>query len=307
MLEPVSKIWFDGQLIAWDDATVHVLAHSLHYGMATFEGIRCYRRVDGRRTIFRLDDHLQRLFDSCKILTLEPPFEQAVLRQACIEVVRANGMREAYVRPLVFLGSGGLGLGSLDNPTHVVVAAYAWGAYLGEEGLRRGIRAKISSFTRGVLNASMAKGKITGQYVNSVLAKREALKGGYAEAILLDAQGHVAEASGENVFMVKRGRLITPPLSSPILAGITRDTVLAVAGEEGISVEERTFSRDELYLADEVFLTGTAAEMTPVCEVDDRVIGAGDPGPVTRRLQQLYFEIVKGSEGGRHAPWLTDL
>jgi branched-chain amino acid aminotransferase len=283
-----------------------VLTHSLHYGVAAFEGIRLYQRADGRSAVFRLDDHLDRLLDSCRIATLEPPYSRDDLVRACLDTLRANKMTEAYLRPLVFLGDGGLGLGSVDVQTRVAVAVYQWGAYLGDEGVRRGIRAKVSSFTRGGLNSSMAKGKITGQYVNSVLAKREVMRAGYDEAILLDAQGYVAEASGENIFFARRGRLVTPPLSSPILEGITRDTLIVLARELGITVEERTFARDELYIADEVFFTGTAAEITPVREIDDRRVGNGEVGPVTRRVQEAFFAIVKGAAPSpRHAAWLT--
>jgi branched-chain amino acid aminotransferase len=304
-VRPVSKIWLDGKLVDWADAHVHVLTHSLHYGLAAFEGIRCYRRADGRSAVFRLGEHIDRLLDSCHIATLSSPFSRDELIAACLDTLRANKMTEAYLRPIIFLGDGSLGLGSLDNPTRVAVSVYEWGAYLGEEGLKKGIRAKISSYTRGALNATMSKGKITGQYVNSVLAKREAMRMGYAEAILLDRNGHVAEASGENLFIVKRGRIITPPLSSPILAGITRDTLLTFAHDHGVTVEERTFARDELYLADEVFLCGTAAEITPVKEIDDRRIGTGEPGAVTRRLQETFFDTVRGSATPKHPDWLT--
>jgi branched-chain amino acid aminotransferase len=304
-LKPVAHIWLDGKLVAWNDATVHVLTHSLHYGLAAFEGIRCYRRGDGRSAVFRLDDHLQRLADSCHICTLESPYSKEQLTAACLETLRANKMSEAYLRPIVFLGDGALGLGAVDMPTRVAVAAYEWGAYLGDEGLKRGVRAKVSSYTRGGLNSMMSKGKITGQYVVSVLAKREVMRAGYAEAILLDDRGQVAEASGENLFMVKQGRLVTPPLGSAILAGITRDTMIQLAGDLGIPVEERTFARDELYTADEVFLTGTAAELTPVREIDDRRIGDGMPGPVSRRVQEAFFAEVKGGSPPRHAHWHT--
>jgi branched-chain amino acid aminotransferase len=308
VLNAVPHIWLDGKLVDWNAATIHVLTHSLHYGVAAFEGIRCYPRADGRGAVFRLGDHVDRLLDSCQICTLEPQYSREEIMRACLETLRANKMTEAYIRPLVFLGDGGLGLGSRDVPTRTAVAAYQWGAYLGDEGLSRGIRAKVSSYTRGALNASMSKGKITGQYVNSVLAKREVMKAGYDEAILLDAQGHVAEASGENIFFARRGRIVTPPLSSPILEGVTRDTVITLARELGIVVEERTFARDELYTADEVFFTGTAAEITPVREIDDRRIGAGEPGAVTRRVQDAFFSVVKGAAvPARHADWLTYL
>lgn len=302
-LKPVAKIWMDGELVDWGAATVHVLTHSLHYGVSAFEGIRCYQRSDGRSAVFRLTEHIERLFESCHIATLTPVQSRDELAAACLETLRVNGLREAYLRPLIYLGAGGLGLGSTNVPTRALVAAYEWGAYLGEEGLRRGIRAKVSSFTRGALNSQMSKGKICGQYVTSVLAKREAMAAGYDEAIFLDSAGHVAEASGENLFMVKRGRLITPPLSSPILAGITRDAMLTLAREQGIPVEERTFARDELYIADEVFLTGTAAELTPVREIDNRAIGSGRPGPVTSALQEQFFAEVRTAATPRHPDW----
>jgi branched-chain amino acid aminotransferase len=307
-LKPVDKIWLDGSLVPFSQAQVHVLTHTLHYGVGAFEGIRAYKRADGKGAIFRLDDHIARLFGSCHICSMDVPYTRAELAAACVETMRANKMSEAYVRPLVFLGDGELGLGSMGNAVRVAVAVYEWGAYLGEEGLRRGIRAKVSSFTRGALNSTMSKGKICGQYVNSVLAKREAIKSGYSEAILLDGNGLVAEASGENLFIVRRGKLKTPPLSSAILEGITRDTVITLARELGIVVEEATFARDEMYLADEVFCTGTAAELTPVREIDDRQIGAGECGPVTRKLQDAFFEAVKGRAGlekPTHPEWLT--
>jgi branched-chain amino acid aminotransferase len=307
-LKPVDKVWVDGNLVPFAQAQVHVLTHTLHYGVGAFEGIRAYKRPDGSGAIFRLDDHINRLFQSCHICMMEVPFTREQIVQACIETMRANKMVEAYLRPIIFLGDGELGLGSMGNPVRVVIAVYEWGAYLGEEGLRRGIRAKVSSFTRGALNSTMSKGKICGQYVNSVLAKREVLKAGYSEAILLDGNGQVAEASGENIFLVRKGRIKTPPLSSAILEGITRETVITLAREMGYVVEESTFSRDELYLADEVFFTGTAAELTPVREIDDRQIGAGECGVVTRKLQDAYFEAVKGRAGTEkpaHPEWLT--
>jgi branched-chain amino acid aminotransferase len=305
-LKPVDKVWVDGQLVPFKDAQVHVLTHTLHYGVGAFEGIRCYRRADGRGAIFRLAEHIDRLFDSCHICTLDVPYSRQEVMEACLDTMRANKMTEAYLRPIIFLGDGALGLGSLDNPVRTVICVYEWGAYLGDEGLQQGIRAKISSFTRGALNSNMSKGKICGQYVNSVLAKREAMKGGYDEAILLDSNGLVAEASGENIFMVKKGVIKTPPLSSPILAGITRDSVVTLARELGYTVQESTFSRDELWLADEVFLCGTAAEITPVREIDDRRIGDGKCGAVTRRVQDHFFEVVKG-KSAPHPEWLSYL
>ena len=305
-VKPVDKIWLDGALVPWSDAQLHLLTHTLHYGLGAFEGIRCYKREDGRSAVFRLAEHIDRLFESCHICSIEVPYSREQMIAACLDTLRANKMTEAYLRPIVFLGDGALGLGSLDNPVRVAIAVYEWGAYLGEEGLKKGIRAKVSSFTRGGLNATMSKGKICGQYVNSVLAKREVMRAGYDEAILLDGHGHVCEASGENIFMIKRGKIRTPPLSSAILAGITRDSILALAREHAFDVEETTFTRDELYIADEVFLCGTAAELTPVREIDDRVIGAGKCGPITKQLQDAFFDAVKGhSERPKHPEWLS--
>jgi len=304
MVEKTKKIWFDGEFVDWEAAQVPVLTHSLHYGLGAFEGIRAYHRVDGTTSIFRLDAHLDRLFDTCKLCFLEPAFSKAHLEQAHIELLQHNGMNEGYLRPVVFVGDGDMGIYVPHNPIRSFVAAWKWGAYLGTEALKNGVRTKISSWQRHHINVSLAKGKIMGQYTNSVLAKREAKLGGYDEAILLDTQGYVSEGSGENIFIVKHGRLITPPLSSSILAGITRDTILTLAREEGIPVEEARITRDELYLADEVFLTGTAAEVTPVREVDDRKIGHATAGSITLRLQERYFECVRGTDGG-HPEWHT--
>jgi branched-chain amino acid aminotransferase len=294
MVKPLKKIWMDGKLVDWEDAQVHVLTHSLHYGYAAFEGMRAYQRADGRTHIFRHHEHLRRLYESCRILMLDIPFAVEQLRLASHETLRANDLAAAYLRPLVFMGYGAMGLGALDNPIRVAVIAWEWGAYLGEEGLNAGIRAKISSFTRHHVNVGMVKGKITGQYVNSILAKREALKGGYQEAILLDAQGYVAEASGENLFMVRDGVIYTAPLGASILGGITRDSAIRIARDLGYTVEQTSLTRDQLYTADEVFMTGSAAEITPVREIDDRTIGAGRPGAVTKAVQQRFFEVVKG-------------
>jgi branched-chain amino acid aminotransferase len=304
LIKKLDTIWADGKLVAWDDAHEHVLAHTLHYGLGAFEGIRAYRRADGRTAIFRLVEHIDRLFDTCHIITIDVPYSREAIREACAEVLRANRLDAAYLRPIIYLGYGAMGLGSLEPPVKTVVAAYEWGAYLGEEGLRRGIRAKVSSYKRGAVDSAMTKGKICGQYVNSILAKREALKGGYDEAIMLDRTGHVAEATGENVFMVRKGVVWTAPTSSSILAGVTRDSVIRIARDLGIEVHERVFTRDEMWCADEVFMTGTAAELTPVREVDDRRIGSGEPGPITRRLQEVFFDVVKGAKP-RYPEWLT--
>jgi branched-chain amino acid aminotransferase len=304
LVKKVDKVWVDGRLVAWDDATEHVLAHTLHYGLGAFEGIRAYERSDGHTSIFRLGDHIDRLFESCHIATLDIPFTRADLAEACRAVVRENGLRSAYVRPLVYLGAGAMGLGSTESPVRVVVLAYDWGAYLGAEGLRRGIRAMVSTFRRAGVDAVMAKGKICGHYVGSVLAKREALAHGFDEAIMLDAQGHVAEATGENVFVVRRDVLMTPPAGCAVLAGITRDTILRLAADLGIETREAALTRDQLWCADELFLCGTAAEVTPVRELDGRRIGAGEPGRITRRVQEAYFDAVKGARP-RHPEWLT--
>jgi branched-chain amino acid aminotransferase len=297
------QIWLDGKLVAFGDAKVHVLTHALHYGIGVFEGIRAYRTADGKSAVFRLREHLQRLFDSAHIVLMEIPFSPDALETACLDALRGNRLAEGYIRPVAFFGEGAMGVGA-TNPVRVAVAAWPWGAYLSEEGLKRGIRAKVSSFTRMHVNVQMVRAKITGQYVNSFLATREAALAGYEEGILLDTEGYVAEGSGENIFIVKNGVLQTPPLSSAVLAGITRDSVLRIARDQGIVVKEEKFTRDTMYLADELFMTGTAAEVTPVREVDNRRIGRGEPGPVTKKLQEMYFRAVRGEEP-RYREWLT--
>lgn len=304
MVDKVSKIWMDGQFVDWDDAKVHVLTHTLHYGLGAFEGIRAYRRADGETTIFRLREHIDRLFDTCRLALMEPKFQREEIMAACVDIVRENRMQEAYLRPVVFVGDGAMGIYVPNNPVRSVIVAWRWGVYLGEEALKNGIRTKISSWQRHHISVSLPKAKMNGQYTNSILAKREAKLAGYDEAILLDTQGYVSEGSGENIFIVKRGRLVTPPLSSSILAGITRDTILILARELGIPVVEDRITRDELYLADEAFFTGTAAEVTPIREVDNRAIGTGQVGPITRKLQDRYFDIVKGADNS-HPEWLT--
>jgi len=304
MVDKLQKIWMDGELVDWDAAQVHVLTHSLHYGLAAFEGIRAYKRANGQTYVFRLREHIDRLFDSCKLALLQPKFTREQLSLACAETLRANGMSEGYLRPLIYLGEGAMGIYAPNNPVRASVVCWKWGAYLGEEALKKGIRCKISSFARHHINISLAKAKMTGQYTNSVLAKREAKFGGYDEAILLDSNGYVSEGSGENLFIVKKGVLITPDLSSSILEGITRDTILQLAREEGIPVQEARVTRDQLWLADEAFFTGTAAEVTPIREVDDRQIGEGVAGPITRRLQERFFDVVRGADTS-HPEWLT--
>jgi branched-chain amino acid aminotransferase len=297
------KIWFDGKLVKWEDAKVHVLSHGLHYGTGYFEGIRCYALADGRSAVFRLKEHMRRLADSGKILGFPLPYSVAELEQAALEVIRANKLKECYIRPLAFLGLGELGVYAPNNPVNVCIAVWPWGAYLGDEGLRNGIRAKVSSFTRHHVNVMMTKSKATGNYINSVLAKGEAKKAGYDEAIMLDVEGYVSEASGENIFIVRDGKMKTTPLTS-ILPGITRSSILTLAQDMGYQVIEERFTRDELYTADEAFFTGTAAELTPIREVDDRQIGAGTRGPVTADIQGVFFDVIKGKNEKYHL-WLS--
>ncbi len=302
MLEASEKIWMDGKLVAWQEATVHVLTHSLHYGLAAFEGLRCYKGRNGS-AIFRLHEHVDRLFESTHIALMKMPYDKKQVAEAIVETVRANRLEACYIRPIVYVGYGAMGLYPGDNPIRLAIAAWRWGTYLGEEALVNGIRAKVSSFTRHHVNIAMTRAKVSGYYVNSILAKHEVKADGYDEAILLDPEGYVAEGTGENVFLVRKGQLKTTPLTS-ILEGITRNSVLQLARERNIPVVEERFTRDALYVADEVFLTGTAAEITPVREIDGRRIGSGTPGPVTKDLQKAFFQIVRG-EDPTHAAWLT--
>jgi branched-chain amino acid aminotransferase len=304
MVEKLQKIWLDGELVDWDDAQVHVLAHTLHYGLGGFEGIRAYKRKDGKSYVFRLREHIDRLFDTCKMVLLQPQVSREQMMQACLETLRVNGLEEGYLRPMIFLGEGAMGIYAPNNPVRATVIAWKWGAYLGDEALKNGMRAKISSFARHHINVSLAKAKMMGQYTNSILAKREAKFGGYDEAILLDTNGFVSEGSGENIFIVKKGVIHTPDLSSSILEGITRDTAMTLARELGYEVREGRITRDQLWLADEVFFTGTAAEITPVREVDDRPIGKGVVGPITKAIQDRFFDVVRGSDTS-HPEWLT--
>ncbi len=304
MVERTEKVWMNGALVAFDEARVGILTHTLHYGLGVFEGIRAYEGPSGG-AVFRLREHVERLLRSAHIMQMEVPFGREALESAVVETLRANGMKEGYVRPLVWLGEGAMGLLPADNPVEVAIAVWPWGAYLGDEGLERGIRAKVSSYTRHHPNIFMTQSKTCGNYVNSILAKREVTRLGYDEAIMLDPDGKVAEASGENVFIVRGGLLKTPPLGS-VLDGITRDAVLRIARDEGIEVVEQSFTRDELYVADEAFLTGTAAEVTPIREVDDRRIGAGRRGPLTEKIQTIYFDAVRG-RAPRYESWLTEL
>jgi len=298
------KIWMDGKLVDGPEANVHILTHSLHYGLAVFEGIRAYNAGDGNGgAVFRLTEHTSRLFDSAHITLMEIPFSEDEINKAIIDTLRANELRQGYIRPLVYLGAGGMGLYPGENPVRVAIAAWSWGAYLGEEGLEKGIRVKVSSFIRHHVNSSMSKAKVAGNYVNSILSKREAVSAGYDEALMLDTEGYVSEGSGENVFIVKDGIIKTTPLTS-ILKGITRDSVMKIAADLGITVTEERFTRDELYTADEAFFTGTAAEITPIREVDNRRIGTGRPGPETKKIQEVFFRAVKG-EIKEYKSWLT--
>jgi len=303
MVEKAKFIWLDGSFIPWEAAQVHILTHSLHYGLGVFEGIRAYHGVDGRTAIFRLPEHIRRLFDSAHVMQMEIPFSQSEIEAVCGEILRRNGLQSGYIRPLVFVGDGVMGLHPQNNPIRVAVISWVWGAYLGDEGLSKGIRAKISSFARHHVNVTMTMAKTTGNYVNSIMAKREATLLGYDEALMLDTDGYVAEATGENIFIVRDGIIKTPPLTA-VLPGITRASIITLAQDLKIPVVEQIFSRDELYLADEVFLTGTAAEVTPVREVDNRRIGPGHPGPITLKLQEDFFKVVKG-ENPRYQAWLT--
>ncbi len=295
-------IWFDGQLVPWRDAKVHVLTHTLHYGMGVFEGIRAYEAVQGT-AIFRLQAHVDRLFRSAHILGMSMPYDKATLFEACRAAVRENNLASAYIRPMCFYGSEGMGLRADNLKVHVIVAAWSWGSYLGAEGIEKGIRIKTSSFTRHHVNITMCKAKANGNYMNSMMALREALACGFDEALLLDTEGYVAEGSGENIFIVRDGMLYTPELTSA-LDGITRDTIFKFAAEINLPVREKRITRDEVYIADEAFFTGTAAEVTPIRELDGRMIGNGGRGPVTERLQTVFFDQVHGRRT-QFPEWLT--
>jgi branched-chain amino acid aminotransferase len=305
MVMKLKKIWLDGKLVDWDDAQVHILTHSLHYGVAAFEGIRCYKCDDGRSAIFRHKEHTKRIFNSAKIYLMTIPFTQDEIMEATKQTIEANGLKEAYIRPLVFIGDGVMGVHPGDNPIRASIICWEWGAYLGDEGLSKGIRVKTSSFTRHHPNIMLTKAKVSGNYVNSILSKIEVTRSGYDEALMLDPLGNVAEGSGENIFFVKDNVVFTPPLTN-VLGGITRDTVITLLIEMGYEVREQYFSRDQLYISDEVFFTGTAAEITPVRELDDRSIGEGKPGPVTKSIQKAFFDVVKGNNE-KYFGWLDFL
>ncbi len=293
IVQKVDKIWLDGKMIPWEEGNVHLLTHTLHYGLGAFEGIRCYDCGNGKSSIFRLREHVKRLYDSAHILLMNIPYTQDEIAKACLDIFRVNNLKAGYLRPLVFVGDGEMGLYATGNPIRVAVMAWPWGTYLGEDGVKNGIRCMVSSFTRHHVNAMLTKSKTVGNYVNSILAKREAMLSGYEETLMLDPQGFIAEASGENVFVV-RGKTIKTPPTSNALEGITRETVIKLLKDNGYEVKEALMTRDELYIADEIFLTGTAAEITPVRELDHRTIGTGSPGLITKKVQTLYHDLVRG-------------
>ena len=295
-------IWYDGELKPWRECTTHVLTYSLHYGVGCFEGVRAYKTPKGT-AIFRLQEHTRRLFNSAKILGMKMPWSEDVLNQAQLEVLRANKLESAYLRPMVFYGAEGMGLRADNLKTHVIVAAWTWGSYLGAENMERGIRVKTSSFNRHHPNAATLRAKANGNYINSMMALNEVLKDGYDEALTLDTQGYIAEGSAENIFLVIRGELHTPDLTA-CLDGITRRTIIQLAQDNGLKVIERRITRDEVYVADEAFFTGTAAEVTPIREVDNRPVGNGSRGPITEKLQKQYLQLVKG-ESSQYPEWLS--
>ena len=299
------SIWLDGELVPWEEAKVHVLTHTFHYGLGVFEGVRAYATQDQGTCIFRLKEHTDRLFRSAKILQMDMPYDKETLNEAQREVVRVNNLDEAYLRPMCFLGSEGMGLRADNLKTHVMVAAWSWPSYMDPEARDRGIRVRTSSYTRHHVNITMCKAKANGNYINSILALREALDAGCEEALLLDNEGYVAEGSGENVFVVRDGKIYTPELTS-CLEGITRDSIFRIAADLGYEIKERRITRDEFYVADEAFFTGTAAEVVPIRELDNRPIGSGSRGPLTEKLQSIYFNTVRGREA-QYGDWLTSV
>ena len=304
MADRDGEIWMDGQFVDWRKANIHVLTHTLHYGMGIFEGVRCYETGSGS-AIFRLKDHTQRLLNSAKIFQMNIGYSKEELMQAQLETVRRNRLKSCYIRPIVWVGSERLGIATNNNKIHMAIAAWPWGAYLGEEGLAKGIRVKTSSFTRHHVNVSMVRAKASGYYINSILAHQEVCGMGYDEALLLDTEGYVSEGAGENLFIVKSGRLFTPDLAS-CLDGITRDSVITIAKDFGIEIVEKRITRDEIYCADEAFFTGTAAEVTPIRELDDRSIGEGQRGPITEKIQACFFEAVSG-RAPKYQSWLSPI
>jgi branched-chain amino acid aminotransferase len=305
-LEKSEIIWLDGKLVPWHEANVHILTHTLHYGFGVFEGIRCYQTNKKKSIVFRLQEHVDRLFGSATILGIQIPYAKEEIFNTILQVVRENRLEECYIRPIVFLGNNKIGLNPNGVNVRVAIAAWPWGTYLGDDALNKGIRVRISSFTRHHVNITMTKAKACGYYINSIMAKAEAVQDGYDEAILLDTNGFVSEGSGENIFLLHKGTLSTPSLSCSNLDGITRDAVIEICKDLNIPLEERCITRDEMYLADEIFLTGTAAEITPVREVDNRVIGSGKKGETTDRIQKTFFDIVRG-ENPKFDKWLTEV
>ena len=295
-------IWYDGKMVPWRNATTHVLTHSLHYGLAVFEGLRAYKTPDGP-AIFRLEEHIDRLYDSAHIYMMKIPYARETLLEACLQVVRENRLDSCYVRPIAFYGSEKMGVSPKGATVHVAIAAWPWVAYLGADGIEKGIRVKTASYSRHHVNVTMCRAKYSGTYANSILANQEAVDHGYDEALLLDVDGFVAEGSGENLFIVKNGKLYEPELTSALI-GITRDTLIALARDIGLDIESRRLTRDDIYIADEAFFTGTAAEVTPIRELDSRLIGAGTRGPVTEKLQSMFFDVVNG-RSDKHRSWLT--
>jgi len=303
-MEKSKYIWYNGKFVPWEKATTHVLSHGLHYGSGIFEGIRAYSNKKDTY-IFRLKEHYDRFYNSAKVAFIKLPYTQKILEEATIKLLKKNGLKDCYIRPLAFIGEGAIGINPGSNKVNIIIAAFKWGTYLGDEGVRKGIRTKISSFARMGVNSFMTKSKISGNYINSVFAKREALLSGYDEALMLDTDGYVAEGTGENIFIVRDGVIKTTPITT-VLEGITRNCVLSIAKNNNIKVIEQKFTRDELYIADEVFLSGTAAEITPVREVDNRKIGKGKPGKITKMVQNQYLEMVKGISNPNN-PYLTKI
>jgi branched-chain amino acid aminotransferase len=297
-------IWYDGKMVPWRDATTHVLTHSLHYGLAVFEGLRAYKTASGT-AIFRLKEHTERLYNSAHIFMMKMPYSRETLIEAQREVVRANRLDSCYVRPIAFYGSEKMGVSPKGASVHVAIAAWPWGAYLGADGLEQGIRVKTSSYSRHHINVTMCRAKFSGTYANSILANQEAVEHGYDEALLLDVEGYVAEGAGENLFIVKNGKLYEPELTSALI-GITRDSVMQLARDIGLEVQTKRLTRDDVYIADEAFFTGTAAEVTPIRELDSRVIGSGRRGPVTEKLQSMFFDVVNG-RNPKYAHWLSNV
>jgi len=302
-MQTTDVIWFDGKMVPWADAKVHVLTHCLHYGTGVFEGIRAYTCADGSSAIFRLKEHMKRFLDSAKILGIKNPITEEALCQGVLDTLIANKLAEGYIRPLTFVGYGEMGVYHGKNPVHTIIAVWPWGAYLGAEALEKGISVKTSSFVRNHVNGMMSKSKAAGNYVNSVLAKAEAIENGYTEALLLDASGFVAEGTGENIFIIKNGIIKTPPVAT-VLDGLTRDAIIQIAKKLDYKIVEQLFTRDEVYTADEAFFTGTAAEVTPISDLDKRVIGTGTVGPITKNIQQAFFKILKGQDP-HYTQWLT--